>query len=176
MPDRSNTPTDFDTEDTGPISSALIDSVTATAGSVPLVTAHDIAAALVKLGGAGGNGPPPKRFLAVTAGEWTKILIGMTVMAAVAFGGWLLVVRDAVRDSVSGEQLHEVIEDHSSVPHPVSASKADVKQVQAEVKEVQKKVNAIDTTQQVMKTDVAHVRDKVDDIANDVRRIRRRQR
>ena len=178
MPDRSTTPPlGFEREDdTGPISAALIEATAAPAGALPRVTAHDIAAALVKLGGPGGNGPPPKKFLAVSAPEWTKIIIGIAVMAGVAFGGWLMVVRDAVRDSVSHDQLEEEFVEHSSKRHPASASKTDVDQVKAEVKEVQKKVNAIDTTQKLMKKDVTHTRDKVDDIARDVRGIRRRQR
>ena len=178
MPNRSTTPPlDFEREDdTGPISAALIEAAAAPAGVAPRVTAHDIAAALVKLGGPGGNGPPPKTFLALSRGEWTKILLGVTIMGLVAFGGWQLVVHDALRDSVNDDEVQQAIDKHTAVPHPGSASKTDVDQVKAEVKEVQKKVNAIDTAQQLMKKDVTHTRDKVDDIARDVRGIRRRQR
>ncbi|KKM13277.1 hypothetical protein LCGC14_1717790, partial [marine sediment metagenome] len=100
----------------------------------------------------------------------------VTIMGLVAFGGWQLVVHDALRDSVNDDEVQQAIDKHTAVPHPASASKTDVAQVKAEVKEVQKKVNAIDTAQQLMKKDVTHTRDKVDDIARDVRGIRRRQR
>lgn len=116
-----------------------------------------------------GGGPPPRKFLAMSGSEWTKILLGIAVMALVAFGGWLLVVRDAVRDSVTKDQLESEFSEHSAVPHPVSAAKADVKAVQD-------KVNIIDREQALMKKDVKHVRDQVDDIAKDVRYLRRRRR
>ncbi len=166
MPEGSNTPPTGNRDDTGPISTALVQAAAATPGP-PRVTAHEIAAVLVELGGAGGNGPPSKKFLALSGGEWTKIVLGMVIMGLVAFGGWLLVVRDAVRDSVKRPELRNQIEKHSTKPHPDSASKEDVEYIHAEVRNVQ-------TTQIEIKKDVEHIGDKIDDMAKDVRRIRRR--
>ena len=167
MTERSNTPPEgFGRDDTEPIRTALLEA-TALAPGVPRITAHEIAKALVELGGAGGNGPPAKKFLALSGGEWTKILLGVAIMALVAFGGWLLVVRDAVRDSVKRPELIEQLEKHSSQPHRESATKEDVNYIHGEVEKVK-------IIQAEIKTDVKNIGTKLDDVAKDVRRIRRR--
>lgn len=165
--DVTPTPHEFDREDTGPIRAALVEAHTAAPGATT-VTVHDIAAALHALGGNGG-GPPPKKFLALSGGEWTKFLLTVAIAGLIAVAGWLLIVRDAIRESVKKPALIEQFEKHSATPHPGAATKEAVRYIRVEVSKIQ-------ITQAKTNTEIEHIGGQIDGIAKDVRRIRRRGR
>lgn len=123
--------------------------------------------------GPGGGEPPARRFLGLEAGGWTKLLASMLLAAAVGLITWWATVRDELRirpttDEV-GAQITEAEAHHaknSEAHPPIQARIVEMEGEQRTIRESQIRQEVVERAQ--AKT--------LEEIAEDVKTLRRRGR
>jgi hypothetical protein len=116
--------------------------------------------------------PPEKRFLGMDAGNWTRFLLGLAVMATIGAVGWYLTVRDRLRDAATRGEVHEaaasaVHHHEENGIHPKVEKRLKVVEIeQRTIRESQIRQEGIDERQA----------DALDDIKEDLKALKRRRR
>ena len=128
MANNGRVPTHVPREDTGRLSADVLGATT-TVGEANAAAEDDLITKFVdrvveKLGSGSGDDPPPRKFLGVDAGGWTKMLIGYAIIGAVVIGGSWLAIRDSLAErethTEAAERLKVYDAGHSKHPHPVT--------------------------------------------------------
>jgi len=111
----------------------------------------------------GGGGEPPKTFLGLDGGAWTKLLFWGVLGCLAALGSWALVVHDTMK-----EHAHE-LEVHESLPMHTAAVK--------EVRQIRQQVDTVEAQQRKIAQGIEQLKkEQVDDLKEELREARRKLR
>lgn len=160
--------------DTGPLSTQMV-------AAMRDVGTHDdsdperfLDALATKLAQKTGNGPPPKTFLGLSGGAWTKVVIGYLIAAMVGVFLWWLAVRDGLAERPTRNEVNTSIDNkldakvdrHTDRPHPDTDKRlVALEREQKTIRESQIRQESNDRAQSAI----------LSEIKDDVKRLRRRR-
>lgn len=120
---------------------------------------------------AGGNGNGNGRsFLGLDRPAWARILIGWSVALILAFGGWWLAVRDGLRERPTFDEVKTEIKD-TSIDHNGAGDAHPA--IQKRINEQMQEQRLIRESQIRQESTDRQQTETLNEIKNDVRRMRR---